>query len=49
VLQRHISTRRKTEAEQAAAMRARKKRPMYVAPRIQSVTRPDAPKEDEGQ
>jgi hypothetical protein len=45
VLQRHISTRRKTEAERAAASRARRKKPMYVVPKIQSITKPEA---DEG-
>ena len=42
VLQRHISTRRKTEAERAAASRARRKKPMYVTPKIQSITKREA-------
>jgi hypothetical protein len=40
VLQRHISTRAKAEAERAAAVRRR--RPSYVAPKIQSVAPPPA-------
>jgi hypothetical protein len=34
VLQRHISTRRQEEAQKAAAVRARRKKPSYVAPKI---------------
>jgi hypothetical protein len=43
VLQRHISTRRQEEAQKAAAVRARRKRPSYVAPKITGpITRPPA-------
>jgi hypothetical protein len=39
VLQRHISTRAKAEAERAAAVKAQRKRPSYVAPKVQNVTK----------
>ena len=46
VLQRHISTRRVEEAQKAAAVRAGRRRPSYVAPKIVGITPPPPPAND---